>query len=229
MAAIIATEHKVTDMHDTGVHGFTNGDPPANSKATEMSADWCNTVQQEINNAIAAAGVALNSAKDDQLGEAVQEIAYVQKPRDSGKTVIFTQFDADTAEVDAATWGEYRKTGRDFERTGGGATFQMAELDELPNNCAALLDFTVTLVRSNDKTVYLTYNAKCDFYRGTNNATSGVGSQSGMFAAGTAAATATLVKSTNGYPAVQIDPSSLSNLHTWNTTVSVVCLVTTQS
>ncbi|RTL04395.1 MAG: hypothetical protein EKK62_16505 [Acidimicrobiia bacterium] len=229
MAAVIDSEHKVEDMHDTGVHGFTSGDAPANSPPTELTADWCNAVQQEINNGIAAAEINLNTAKDDQLGGAIQEIAYVQKPRSSGKTATLFQFDTDTAQADAATWGEYKRTGRDFERTGGGATFELAEMAMLPNNCAVLIDFDVTLVRSDDKTVYLAYSAKGDFYRGTNNATSAAVSQSGMFASGSAAATATLVKSSNGYPAIQIDPSGLSAAKTWNTTVVVRVVATTQS
>jgi len=229
MAAIIDSEHKVEDMHDTGVHGFTSGDAPANAPPTEFTADWCNAVQQEINNGIGAAEINLNTAKDDQLGEAIQEIAYVAKPRSSGKTAMFIQFDTDTAQADAAAWGEYKRTGRDFERAGGGATFRLAEMNMIPNNCAVMLTFTVVLVRSDDKTEYLTYEGKADFYRGTNAATSAVGAVSGVYAGGTAAASATLVESSNGYPAVQIDPSSLSALKTWNTTVSVVALVTTQS
>lgn len=229
MAAIIDSLHKEIDMHDTGVHGFTNGDAPSNSKPTELTAAWCNAVQQEINNAIVASGEALNDAKDDQLGEAILTIAYEQKPRDSGKTAIFVQFDEDVANVDAAAWGEYKRTGRDRARAGGGAAFKLASLAMIPNNAAVLVEYAVTVVKSTDKTAYYMERGVADFARGTNSGTSVEGSTTPLWSAGTLVVTVTIRKDANGYPSVEIDPSALSALSTYNTTVSVTALLAAQT
>jgi hypothetical protein len=53
---------------------FSEGDLSIGVRATKVSADWLNAVQEELCNVIAAAGISLSAAKQDQLAEAVMKL-----------------------------------------------------------------------------------------------------------------------------------------------------------
>lgn len=54
---------------------FREGDPAVGTPATTVTDDWCNAVQEELCNAIAGAGLALNKADNAQLLAAFQQLA----------------------------------------------------------------------------------------------------------------------------------------------------------
>ena len=54
---------------------FTEGNPAAGQPATVLSADWLNEVQAEILAVLAAAAIAPNKTKSDQLATAIQQLA----------------------------------------------------------------------------------------------------------------------------------------------------------
>lgn len=231
MAAIIDSEHKVTDHYATGVHGFTSGDAPANTLPTELTPTWCGNVQQEINNAIEASGATLNGANDDQLSAAIEDIALSRKPRTSGKTVIFTQFDANVASAEADAWGQYEKTGRVHELTGGGSTFDLVTLDtdDIPDNCVLVIEYMCSLQRATDKTNYYVERGDASFYRGTSPGTSAIGSSAASFQDGPEPAVVQLLEDSNGFPTIRVDPSFLSGANDYNYTGYIRALVVTQS
>lgn len=51
---------------------FSAGDPQNDASATEMTPDWCNSVQREILNVTTAAGLAANKADNTQLLQALK-------------------------------------------------------------------------------------------------------------------------------------------------------------
>ena len=88
MAVIIDTVHKVPDMFGADVHGFTSGNTTGGILATEVSAQWFNKCQQEINNAILAGYDTtitgfLNPFDDEQLKNAFGQHVSDQYPRGS--------------------------------------------------------------------------------------------------------------------------------------------------
>lgn len=67
----IDTTNAVANLHGEGKSGFGSGNPVTGTKATYLSADWCNHIQEEIARVIEGAGVALDPAKYDQLKTAI--------------------------------------------------------------------------------------------------------------------------------------------------------------
>lgn len=231
MASIIDSEHKASDLFGAGKHGFTSGDAPANSLPTEFTPKWCNRVQQEINNAIEASGATLDGEDDTQLALAIEDIALSRKPRTSGKTVIFTQFDADVASSEADRWGMVEKTGRVHELTGGGSVFSLVSLgsNDIPNNCVLLIAYMAVLQRATDKAQHYVERGDACFYRGTNAASSALSSAFASFQDGPEPAVVQLLENASGYPYIYVDPSLLSGAHAYNYTGYIRALVVTQS
>jgi hypothetical protein len=79
MAVIIGTASKAVDKHGAGIHGFTAGDPQAGIAPTQLSDDWADGVQQEINNAIETIGGlgTLDNAIRTQLGDAIFALSFL--------------------------------------------------------------------------------------------------------------------------------------------------------
>ncbi|MFW6086405.1 MAG: hypothetical protein ACODAG_04310 [Myxococcota bacterium] len=66
----IDTDTAEEDTHGAGKDGFTGGDPQAAIAPTDLSADWCNAVQEEIANVVEAAGISLDKGDNEQLRKA---------------------------------------------------------------------------------------------------------------------------------------------------------------
>ena len=86
---------------------FTDGDPGGGVQATVLDADWCNSVQDEILNVLAAASVTPAKSDDDQLLAAIRKLSkrsgYVLKAAD------YTILDDDNFEmIDVDTSGAAR-------------------------------------------------------------------------------------------------------------------------
>jgi hypothetical protein len=54
---------------------FQEGDPGTGVQATQVSADWCNTMQEEIANVVSYAGLTLSKVDNTQLLQALKLIA----------------------------------------------------------------------------------------------------------------------------------------------------------
>lgn len=72
---------------------FTDGDPGGGVQATVLDADWCNSVQDEILNVLAAASVTPDKTDDDQLLEAIRYIAFKSGFLASSTDVTLTDSD----------------------------------------------------------------------------------------------------------------------------------------
>lgn len=68
----IDTANKSPDLFGAGKDGFRAGDRLAGVYPTDLSADWCNHVQEELAGAVEADGQALNAADRGQLARAIQ-------------------------------------------------------------------------------------------------------------------------------------------------------------
>lgn len=67
----IDTTNAVANLHGEGKSGFGPGNPVTGTKATYLSAAWCNAIQEEIARVIEGAGIPLDAAKYDQLKTAI--------------------------------------------------------------------------------------------------------------------------------------------------------------
>lgn len=67
----ISTSTKSTDLFGAGKHGFKDGNQSLGIPPTDFNAEWCNQIQEEIANAIEAAGVALSAGNRSQLIDAL--------------------------------------------------------------------------------------------------------------------------------------------------------------
>lgn len=87
MAAIIQTAHRVvglfgTDPYGSSMDGFASGNYMGGVLPTELSAAWCNSVQQEINNAcISGLGFALDSSSYTQLSYSIDAQIEKRSPK----------------------------------------------------------------------------------------------------------------------------------------------------
>lgn len=68
----INTSTAVPDMYGPGGAGFRDGDPLSGTPATRLNAEWFNSVQQEILNAIEDAGLTPDQNNLTQLAEAMR-------------------------------------------------------------------------------------------------------------------------------------------------------------
>ncbi len=70
----INTINAILNYFGEGKAGFGAGNPTTGTKATYLSAEWCNAIQEEIANVIEAAEIELNAENHTQLLEAITAI-----------------------------------------------------------------------------------------------------------------------------------------------------------
>jgi hypothetical protein len=68
----ISTATKAVDLYGAGKHGFKNGNLPLGITATDLDADWCNGLQEEIVGVIEASGLAPSGAALNQLNQSIR-------------------------------------------------------------------------------------------------------------------------------------------------------------
>ena len=106
--------HRIDTSTATGDGRFTEGDPLVPIPATVVSADWLNSVQEELVNMLSAAGITPDKADDAQLLAAISQIIEARKVKltdsvelaDSSKaasaTAVKTAYDRGSAGIAAA-------------------------------------------------------------------------------------------------------------------------------
>lgn len=82
---VILTPAAVPDMFGPGINGFKNSTPLP--PATQLSAEWFNSVQQEIVNVITGQSIALDALSFDQMKRAIDNYAFAD-PTVSGSLTI---------------------------------------------------------------------------------------------------------------------------------------------
>lgn len=70
----IDSVNAVPNLHGAGKAGFGAGDPTTGQKATYLSPDWCNAIQEEIAAVIELAGGALSKNSNGQLAAKIQAL-----------------------------------------------------------------------------------------------------------------------------------------------------------
>jgi hypothetical protein len=70
----IDTPNAQKDKFGVGKNGFTNGNPQTGELATELNADYFDSVQEEMCNVIEGAGLTLDKAKTNQLQMALEAL-----------------------------------------------------------------------------------------------------------------------------------------------------------
>lgn len=112
MAAIIQTATKDTDKFGANRHGFTGGDAQAGLSPTQLSPDWCDAVQEEINNVIVdSAYESLDNADVEQLAKAIDSMNFAVYPRrvSDGYQTFRTDLTSALPVASAANWVVRRK------------------------------------------------------------------------------------------------------------------------
>lgn len=74
----ISTATKVVDKFGTGKHGFTDGNAVGGIPATDLEAAWFDHVQEELANAVEAAGLTLDPSNRAQLVSAIRTLGVSQ-------------------------------------------------------------------------------------------------------------------------------------------------------
>lgn len=98
----IDTATKSEDLFGAGKHGFRNSNKGAGIAATQVDADWCNHIQEEIANVVEGAGDALDDADRTQLLQAINTlIAAAQINEPTGKVIYMTGNAAPTGYIKA--------------------------------------------------------------------------------------------------------------------------------
>lgn len=95
MGVNIDTAHSVPGMFSAYMNGFTSGNTTGGLAATEVSANWFNSVQQEINTVINQSGfdptgIILNPNDFGQLANAIDYRFAVEEPRAAYSGGIYT-------------------------------------------------------------------------------------------------------------------------------------------
>ena len=72
----INSTNRAANKFGAGKDGFQGGSPATGVKATYVTPEWANAVQEEIARAIEGAGIALDASKHDQLLAAIKSIAW---------------------------------------------------------------------------------------------------------------------------------------------------------
>lgn len=153
MAVIIGTASAVADLFGAGVDGFTDGDPQAGVPATEFSDDWCNGVQQEINNAIdwsEDATLALDNTDREQLAKSIDYQNRHVYPRINVTSTYYWR-----SHATAGAGAEYQRMEESGYRVeAADSSVQNVVGLLLPNNSQANVILRGSLVKSDDMTVY---------------------------------------------------------------------------
>lgn len=175
MGVIINTDTKVTDLQGAGLHGFTNGDPPSGVAATQLSDEWCNNVQQEINDVIIYGSEQTpNTANPSQLFQGIQRWLADVRPRTITQTFFKfrTQRDA-TISATEQEWGEYRRTEGRLEGDAG-VTYDLCSFVGVvdsgsPPDVQVNIEWRCTLVQTDDMTNYANVTVNCSARRVANS------------------------------------------------------------
>lgn len=154
MAAIIDTSHRYvglwgTDPYGTVMDGFQTGNYAGGLLPTELSADWCNTVQQEINNAaIAGLGAALDSGDDEQLAVSIDNQNIERHPRYAFSPIVRfrTQSDAALTGTSGATSCLHQRTGYSPSLASGAVATLCSFVT--PTGSQMLVTFSVTVCQT---------------------------------------------------------------------------------
>ena len=72
----INSANRAANKFGAGKDGFQGGSPATGVKATYVTPEWANAVQEEIARAIEGAGIELDASKHDQLLAAIKSIAW---------------------------------------------------------------------------------------------------------------------------------------------------------
>lgn len=161
MAAIPQTQHKVTDKHGTGLHGFTNGDEQAGESPTEVDADLFDAVVMELNNFIVKAGAeALDHEDHDQAAYAAEYMRQHDKPYFGGNIVydLRTQGDA-LLTTKERNFKVYKRT-HSFELAAAGSSYNLCNFSQSFTG-QANITWSVSLVQSDDVTNYANVTLNC--------------------------------------------------------------------
>lgn len=76
MQRVGSNRNPVLNKFGTGKPGFTAGDPQSGTPATTPGAEWFDAVQEELARVVEGAGMALDSARYDQVLAAIKQIAW---------------------------------------------------------------------------------------------------------------------------------------------------------
>lgn len=85
----INTSTKAADLHGPGKHGFRPGEPNAGILPTQLSAEWCDDIQEEMACVIEDAGLVLGGSNDQLLTALVIHIKKWANP--TGKVAMFAR------------------------------------------------------------------------------------------------------------------------------------------
>ncbi len=153
MAVIIGTASKIANKFGAGIHGFDAGDEQVGRDATELSDDWCDGVQQEINNCIAKGPNPLDNTNRSQLAYSVEYQTQVRYPRHGGNIIYTWRSQGDTLQLgNSATYLRREKT--DFKYNVAANTTQNLVGLTIPSNSQANLLLRGSIVGTDTITNY---------------------------------------------------------------------------
>lgn len=97
----IDTATRSVDLFGAGKDGFRNSNKGAGISATQVDADWCNHLQEELANVIEGQGIALDPEDRTQLSQAIEKAL-----KNAQRSVILDDavFDASVADGEAVYW-----------------------------------------------------------------------------------------------------------------------------
>jgi hypothetical protein len=97
----IDTATRSVDLFGAGKDGFRNSNKGAGISATQVDADWCNHVQEELANFIEGEGIALDPDDRTQLSQAVAKAVI-----DAQRSVILDEavFESSVSDGEAVYW-----------------------------------------------------------------------------------------------------------------------------
>jgi hypothetical protein len=155
----IDTDTKAIDLFGTDKHGFTSGDPVAGISPTQLSADWCNDVQESIARTIEGLGVTLDTYNYNDLVNAIVRAIRNQRPYDGVPWVSWPSFQTHVSNPDDVmfNWGIRRRTFAakncpdNTTHTLSSSTLENANL---PSNSVMWLDYHTIVVKADDPEVY---------------------------------------------------------------------------
>lgn len=145
---IIQTAAKVVDKFGAGRHGFTSGNAQAGVSPTQISFDWCDGVQEEINNVIVYGEQTIDS---DGPYTGMRE-ALKKRIRDVREGNLSTPVTRRTPQLpDQPTWLE-RKLTVSHQYVSKNAVYGCSLA--LPNNSIATFEFTIQCVDRDSPSTY---------------------------------------------------------------------------
>lgn len=137
----IATTTVAADLFGAGKDGFTSGNPNSQIAPTQLSAGWCNGVQEELVRCIEFSGQTLDADDNTQLAKAIPYLAGHQVDA-AADDLIFSWQSEHTPTIPGCRYE--RKT--DTATTSSDLAVVMCFFTP-PDNSAGLLRYTVAAVR----------------------------------------------------------------------------------